>query len=65
MKIFLTRPVLCISESCFEIKKLTYIFIFTIPCGASKGSMKVLKVNVSALYEKRNDRKIGKPQLRK
>ena len=39
---FLTLPTLCISESCIEIK-ITYFFLFTLRCGASKGFMKAFK----------------------
>ena len=36
---YLTFPVLILDEE----KKLSYIFIFTLLCGASKGFMKALK----------------------
>ena len=42
----LTLPVLCISESCTEVK--TSIFIFTFLCGASKGFTKAFKASFEA-----------------
>ena len=42
----LTLPVLCISESCIEVK--TSIFIFTFLCGASKGFTKAFKASFEA-----------------
>ena len=42
----LTIPVLCISESCIEVK--TSIFIFTFLCGASKGFTKAFKASFEA-----------------
>ena len=39
--LFLTLNVLCISESCIEIK-MKLIFIFTLLCDTSKGFMQAL-----------------------
>ena len=41
----LTLPVLCISESCIEIK-INFEFYFHTFCGVSKGFMKALKASM-------------------